>query len=60
MVRVIDQSPEFLRYLTETGLQLGAAGQVLAVHPEAGVITVECGGRQTTLAHEIAARLLVT
>src|SRR2546423_8380877 len=30
VVRVIDQSPEFLRYLTETGLQLDAAGTVAA------------------------------
>src|SRR4029453_9245199 len=41
--RVIDQSSDFLRYLTETGLKLGAAGKVVANRPEAGVITVAVG-----------------
>lgn len=58
--RVTDQSPEFLRFLTETGLKLGAAGRVVANRAEAGVITVDVGGGETTLAHAVAARLLVT
>lgn len=58
--RVIDQSPDFLRYLTEAGLKLGAEGKVVASRNEAGVITVDCGGQQTTLAHGIAAQLLVS
>src|SRR5262245_18516811 len=60
VVRVIDQSPDFLRYLTETGLRLDATGTVLASRPESGTITVEVGGQQTTLAHSVADRLLVT
>ena len=60
VVRVIDQSPEFLRYLTETGLQLDAAGTVVANRLESGTITVHVAGRQTTLAHNVADRLLVT
>jgi DtxR family Mn-dependent transcriptional regulator len=60
VVRVIDQSPEFLRYLTETGLQLNAAGTVAANRLESGTITVEVAGHQTTLAHSVADRLLVT
>jgi DtxR family Mn-dependent transcriptional regulator len=60
VVRVVEQSPEFLRYLTETGLKLEAQGQVIANRTESGTITVEVGGRQTTLAHNIADRLLVT
>jgi DtxR family Mn-dependent transcriptional regulator len=59
VVRVIDQSPEFLRYLTETGLQLDAAGTVVANRYESGTVTVEVGGHQTTLAHNVADRLLV-
>lgn len=58
--RVIDQSPDFLRYLTEAGLKLGAEGRVVANRTEAGVITIECGGQQTTLSSDAAARLLVT
>jgi DtxR family transcriptional regulator, Mn-dependent transcriptional regulator len=59
VVRVLDQSPEFLRYLTETGIQLDAAGSVLVNRTESGTITVEVAGHQTTLAHSVADRLLV-
>jgi DtxR family transcriptional regulator, Mn-dependent transcriptional regulator len=60
VARVVEQSSDFLRYLTEAGLQLGAEGTVIANRAEAGVITIQCGGRQTTLARDVAARLLVT
>jgi DtxR family Mn-dependent transcriptional regulator len=60
VVRVVEQSPEFLRYLTETGLRLEAQGQVVSNRDESGTITVEVAGRQTTLAHNIADRLLVS
>jgi DtxR family Mn-dependent transcriptional regulator len=59
VVRVLDQSPEFLRYLTETGLKLDATGVVNVNRAESGTITVEIGGRHTTLAHNIADRLMV-
>src|SRR5262245_813429 len=59
VVRVIDQSPEFLRYLTETGLRLNATGTVVANRNESATVTVEVDGRQTTLAHNVADRLLV-
>lgn len=57
--RVTDQSSDFLRYLTEAGLELGTEGRIITSRSEAGVITIECGGRQTTLAHDVAGRLLV-
>jgi DtxR family Mn-dependent transcriptional regulator len=60
VVRVVDQSPEFLRYLTETGLQLNAGGTIVANRAESGTVTVEVDGQQTTLAHNVADRLLVT
>jgi DtxR family Mn-dependent transcriptional regulator len=60
VARVVEQSSDFLRYLTEAGLQLGAEGTVVVNRAEAGVITIQCGGRQTTLARDVAARLLVT
>jgi DtxR family transcriptional regulator, Mn-dependent transcriptional regulator len=60
VVRVVDQSPEFLRYLTETGLQLDAGGTIVANRAESGTVTVEVDGQQTTLAHNVADRLLVT
>ena len=59
IVRVVDQSPDFLRYLTETGLGLNARGTVVANRVESGTITVEIGSQQTTLAHSVAERLRV-
>ena len=59
VLRVLEQSPEFLRYLTESGLALDARGAVTANRAESGTITVEVGGQQTTLAHSVANRLLV-
>jgi DtxR family Mn-dependent transcriptional regulator len=60
LVRVIDQSAEFLRFLTRAGLSLGVDGTVLDNLPEAGTISVEVDGQQTTLGREAAAHLLVT
>jgi DtxR family Mn-dependent transcriptional regulator len=60
LARVVDQSPQFLRYLTEADLPLGTAGKVVANRPEAAVITLEVGGQQTTLGHPVAEKLLVT
>src|SRR4051812_38433154 len=45
VVRVIDQSPDFLRYLTETGLQIDAAGTIVANRDESGTVTVEVAGQ---------------
>ena len=59
IVRVVDQSPDFLRYLTETGLELNAIGTVLSNRSESGTITVKIGGQQTTLAHGVADRLRI-
>ncbi|MDX1946079.1 MAG: metal-dependent transcriptional regulator [Pirellulaceae bacterium] len=57
--RVLDQSPEFLRYLTETGLKLGADGRLVAKRAESGTLTVAVSGTETTLASTVADRLLV-
>lgn len=59
LARVIDQSPQFLRYLTEAALPLGSSGRVVANRPEAAVVTFEVDGQQTTLGHTVAEKLLV-
>ncbi len=59
LARVIDQSPEFLRYLSEAGLPLGAQGRVTANRPEAGIVTVNVGGQDTTLGRPAAEKILV-
>jgi DtxR family Mn-dependent transcriptional regulator len=59
IVRVLDQSPDFLRYLSEAGLVLGAGGQVTANRPEAGVIAVQLASGDATIGHGAAEKLLV-
>ncbi len=60
LARVLDQSPEFLRYLTESNLSLGAVGQVVANRSAARIVTVRVDQRETTLAREAAEQLLVS
>lgn len=61
LVRVLDQSPGFLRYLSQAGLDLGAEGRLVDHHAEAGTLTIRLSGdrKQTTLAHSAAEKLLV-
>lgn len=62
LVRVLDQTPEFLRYLSDTGLALGATGTIAATVHEAGILdlAVDAPANQTTtLAREAAKKLLV-
>lgn len=58
--RVVDQSPEFLRYLSEIGLPLGAQGEIASHRAQSGVITLTVAGNQTTLATSVAQKLLVS
>jgi DtxR family Mn-dependent transcriptional regulator len=58
--RVLDQTPEFLRYLTEAGLPLGSKGEVVSNRAESGVIQIAVGRRTTMLGHGAAEKLLVT
>lgn len=60
LARVIDQSPEFLRFLSSSGLPLGVAGQVIANRAEAGIVTVKVDGHETTLGRSAAEKILVT
>ncbi len=60
LVRVLDQSSEFLRFLTEAGISLGARGEVIASSAAGGVLTVAVDGRQTSLGREAAEKILVT
>jgi DtxR family Mn-dependent transcriptional regulator len=59
LARVLDQSPEFLRYLSETGLELDTLGHVTENRPEAGIVTLRTGSRTITLGREAADKILV-
>ncbi|MBL9125518.1 MAG: metal-dependent transcriptional regulator [Planctomycetaceae bacterium] len=60
LARVIDQSPQFLRYLTDAGLTLGTSGEVLGNSSESETLEIRCLGKAITLGHTAAAKLLVT
>lgn len=59
VARVIDQSADFLRYLSEAGLRLETVGRVVANQPEAGILTVRVDDREITLAQDAARSVLV-
>lgn len=59
LVRVVNQGPEFLRYLSENGFELGTTGVVRDNNPEAGIVTTEVGGNFISLGQPAAEQLLV-
>jgi DtxR family transcriptional regulator, Mn-dependent transcriptional regulator len=60
LLRVLDQSSEFLRYLTDAGLELGATGTVETAADAAGMMRVRVDRRLLSLPLEAAASLVVT
>lgn len=57
--RVTDQSSEYLRYLTEAGLEIGAQGVIVANEPEDDRVTIRLAGRDVGLPREAAVKLMV-
>jgi DtxR family Mn-dependent transcriptional regulator len=62
VVRVVDQDPAFLRYLTECGLDLHASGELVENRPESGalVLRLRSCDRTVALGHDAAAKVLVS
>ena len=59
LTRVLDQSAGFLRYLTDSGLVLGATGAVERNPDGAGLMRVRVSKRVLSLAIEAASKLVV-
>lgn len=59
VVRVLDQSPEFLRYLNEQGLVPGTGLDVREVAPFDGPLTIEVQGRSFAVSRSLARRIVV-
>ena len=57
--RVVDQGPAFLRYLTECGIDLGVAGELVENRPEAGILAIRLGDRPAALGVDAASKILV-
>jgi DtxR family Mn-dependent transcriptional regulator len=59
IARVIDQSPEFLRYLSQAGLQIGAQGSLVTNDSRHDTMTIRVDERTKTLSREAAGKLMV-
>ena len=59
LARVLDQSPEFLRYLTDCGLTLGTVGSVESISADAGLMRIRLGDRGLAIAIDAARKLIV-
>jgi DtxR family transcriptional regulator, Mn-dependent transcriptional regulator len=59
LLRVLDQTPEFLRYLSDAGLSLGIVGTVTQNRSESGILSFCIGEHAMTLSHAVATKLCV-
>jgi DtxR family Mn-dependent transcriptional regulator len=59
ITRVLDQSPDFLRFLTNSGLALDAQGTTIAKKLEAGLLVVRMGEHETSLGMPAANKIQV-
>jgi DtxR family transcriptional regulator, Mn-dependent transcriptional regulator len=59
VVRVIDQDPAFLRYLSECGLDLHALGELLENRQESGAVVCRLGEHSVALGVSAAEKVLV-
>jgi DtxR family Mn-dependent transcriptional regulator len=59
LVRVVNQGSEFLRYLSEAGLDLGVEGVVTENNAEAGIVTLTLPSGSVSLGRSAATELLV-
>lgn len=59
LTRVLDQSPDFLRFLADSQLTIGARGSVVSNRPESGALTVTIGDRTATLGRDAAQKILI-
>jgi DtxR family transcriptional regulator, Mn-dependent transcriptional regulator len=59
VARVIDQSPEFLRYLSHAGLEIGVQGSLVAIDTVRGNMTIRIADEDKTLSREAATKLMV-
>jgi DtxR family Mn-dependent transcriptional regulator len=59
IARVIDQSSEFLRYLSQTGVEIGTQGSLVATDPESSRVTIRIEDGEKVISRDAAAKLMV-
>lgn len=57
--RVLNQDSEFLRHLSDSGLEVGSVATIVDVDDADGVVTLQLPTHETTLEHSMAEQLLV-
>ncbi len=60
IVRVTNQEAEFLRYLSEAGLEIGTEAEIVENNAQSGIVTTHVSGGPVPLSHATADALLVT
>ena len=58
-VRVVNQGAAFLRFLSQTGFEVGMIGTIAANNADAGIVRVTVDGRPIDLGYPAAEKLLV-
>ena len=56
---MINQAPEFLRFLSASGIAVGSVATVVSNTPEAGIVRLDLGRRTVDLGYSAAGQLLV-
>jgi DtxR family Mn-dependent transcriptional regulator len=59
IARVTDQSPDFLRFLSQAGLEIGTAAALVAIEPTAEQVTISIRGENQKLPCEMAGKVMV-
>jgi DtxR family Mn-dependent transcriptional regulator len=59
VARVTDQSPEFLRYLSQAGIEIGAEGSLIASETSRESVTIRLAGKDRELSRDAAGKLMV-
>lgn len=57
--RVMNQDPDFLRYLSEAGIEVGTVATVATNSPEAGIVELTVDRQPVSIGHQAAVDLLV-
>jgi len=57
--RVVNQGNEFLRHLSESGLEIGGEGRVTENNEQTGIVTTEIGSKPLSMSREAAGTIRV-
>ncbi|MBI1311948.1 metal-dependent transcriptional regulator [bacterium] len=57
--RVLNQNPDFLRFLSDAGFEIGCGASILSNRPEAGIIELRINSQTVSIGHSAAEQLLV-